>query len=89
MTDINKNHGKEPERLPNEYVTLDWIGRRWKTSRATPYRLVLNGKLKARNFGIGRKRSCWRVHIDDLIEYERSLSTPDRGSSARDPKYSY
>ena len=64
-------------------LTFDQIARRWGVSRATPYRLVLTGKLRARNFGIGARRACWRVHRDDLTNYENSVpSAPPGGAVA-------
>jgi len=70
------------ETIPNFLMTLDQIADRWHTSRATPYRAILSGRLPGVNVGLGGRRASWRVRLSDLVEYEKSLSTPGRKPSS-------
>jgi len=66
--------GAQRKKDDRVWLTVDDIACRWSVSRATPYRLIRTGKLRARNFSaVGHVRARWRVLVEDLDQYEKSL----------------
>jgi excisionase family DNA binding protein len=62
-----------------KYVFLgpDQIAQRWKVDRATVRRAITAGRLPALNVGTGTKRACWRVRLEDLLAYEKQMTTTE------------
>lgn len=70
----------EPTNRP--WWSVSEIAKRWSVHRATVFRLVQAGRLRASDFGLGSSRGTWRVSHEDLLDYERSLSKASGGPSS-------